>query len=277
MPDNLPKSKNLIPISEAARVLGVSIDTVRRWDKSGVLHSERPDGKNRYFLIDELEKVKFSKPYSISDAAKHLGISQSTLRRLEARGLVKPDRNSNGERTYDQKSLEKFLHSEYFLTKKQVEAAKSTQTEPSTDEEIHPEPNLKTSSRIPDFLAISTAVFLLLVTMGIGNIKLSTAKNSQPLPSPAILSETKEITPGVPEATSEAKPKTILTVKTDEASSSVNIRQKPATSSAIISQTKDGDTFEFVSKLQDWYEIKLDDGSTGFISAAYVVIEEPNN
>lgn len=56
--------QKFLVISEAARYLGVSIDTVRRWDKTGLLHSTRPTGKTRYFAIDELETVKNSPPGS---------------------------------------------------------------------------------------------------------------------------------------------------------------------------------------------------------------------
>ena len=56
MPNNLSTNKKLVPISEAAKILGVSIDTVRRWDKSGVLRSNRIDGKTRHFSIKDLEK-----------------------------------------------------------------------------------------------------------------------------------------------------------------------------------------------------------------------------
>ena len=54
--------QKLIPISEAAKVLDVSIDTVRRYDKLGILHSTRPGGKIRYFDLEELKAVKSSKP-----------------------------------------------------------------------------------------------------------------------------------------------------------------------------------------------------------------------
>jgi DNA (cytosine-5)-methyltransferase 1 len=66
MSKDLPRDQKLVPISEAAEILGVSIDTVRRWDKAGILHANRPDGKNRYFSVAELEKLKFSQPLSIS-------------------------------------------------------------------------------------------------------------------------------------------------------------------------------------------------------------------
>src|SRR5258706_157311 len=122
MPDSLPnKTAKLVPISEAAEILGVSIDTIRRWDKEGTLHSERPNGKDRYFSVDELEKVKLGKPLSISEVAERLHISQSTLRRIEKKGFIKPKRDTNGERVYTQNSLEEFLSSSYFLRKKEVE------------------------------------------------------------------------------------------------------------------------------------------------------------
>lgn len=54
--------QNLISISKAAEFLNVSIDTVRRWDKLGILHSTRPGGKIRYFDLEELKRVKSSKP-----------------------------------------------------------------------------------------------------------------------------------------------------------------------------------------------------------------------
>src|SRR5260221_6352572 len=121
MPDTLPNNQKLVPISEAAEILGVSIDTIRRWDKEGTLHSERPNGKDRYFSVEDLEKVKLGKPLSISEVAEKLHVSQSTLRRIEKKGYITPERDNNGERVYTQKSLEEFLTSSYFLRKREVE------------------------------------------------------------------------------------------------------------------------------------------------------------
>jgi len=121
MPKLLPETEKLIPVSEAAQILGVSIDTIRRWDKKGVLHSERPNGKDRYFSLEELEKVKFSAPLTITEASKRLQISASTLRRLEKKGFIKPQRNSSGDRVYKLKELESFLASEYFLRQKEFQ------------------------------------------------------------------------------------------------------------------------------------------------------------
>ncbi len=102
--------KDLLPISRAADILGVSIDTVRRWDKSGKLHSVRPDGKNRYFSLKELVRFKQTQPLTISEAAEKLGVSASTLRRYEARGLIRPARNKRGERAYTKETLSSFLN-----------------------------------------------------------------------------------------------------------------------------------------------------------------------
>lgn len=46
-----------IPIGKAAEMVGVSIDTLRRWDKSGKVQSYRSPGGHRYFLQSDLEEV----------------------------------------------------------------------------------------------------------------------------------------------------------------------------------------------------------------------------
>ena len=53
MPEIL--NNHLIPINKAAKILGVSIDTLRRWDKLGKLRSIRlsPAG-HRYYNLDDL-------------------------------------------------------------------------------------------------------------------------------------------------------------------------------------------------------------------------------
>ena len=133
---SLPKNKNIVSISQAAGILDVSIDTIRRWDKEGILHSSRDKNNVRFFSVEELEKIKFAKPLSISDAASHLGISQSTLRRLEKKGAIAPSRNENGERVYGKETLEKFIDSEYFLRQKEVEEKILTPLNHSADGKV---------------------------------------------------------------------------------------------------------------------------------------------
>jgi len=50
-----PGSRLGLSISEAARVLGVSLSTVRRWSDAGVLPSYRTPGGQRRFSRDQLE------------------------------------------------------------------------------------------------------------------------------------------------------------------------------------------------------------------------------
>jgi excisionase family DNA binding protein len=92
--------KEYSTVGEAASILGVSIDTVRRWEKRGLIKAERLDGKNRYFDIAELEAFKAGQQLSTTEVAKELGISASSVRRLEAQGLLIPQRDAQGLRMY---------------------------------------------------------------------------------------------------------------------------------------------------------------------------------
>lgn len=303
MSDSLPKQKKLISISETAKVLSVSIDTVRRWDKSGVLHSERPDGKNRYFSLGELKTFKLTQPLPISEVAQKLRISPTTLRRLEARGIFIPQRNNAGERVYDKNLLEKFLKSNYFLRKKQVREefpeniTPEKEAEPLESKEAEI-PHLQlihgSKRRINEFITGSSVLFMLLIALSLRNIWISEFNITKALAATTseVLSENTYVEPEItpkPEATSEpdittsepeitlepeieataaAKPLIIVMVKT-EGGSSVNIRQEPTTTSKQIHQAKNGDIFEFVSEDSDWFKVKLASDSAGFISTKY--------
>ena len=48
-----PTPHGLVPISRPAQIVGVSTDTLRRWDESGQLPAVRlPSGHRRYRLAD---------------------------------------------------------------------------------------------------------------------------------------------------------------------------------------------------------------------------------
>jgi len=53
--------KNLKTISEAAKILNVSSDTLRRWDKKGIIKSFRSDRNFRLFDVDEINRVRVKK------------------------------------------------------------------------------------------------------------------------------------------------------------------------------------------------------------------------
>ncbi|AOD20236.1 hypothetical protein IM25_00115 [Rhodococcus sp. p52] len=48
------KERDLIPVGEAAKLLGVSVDTVKRWEKAGRISSVRTPTGHRRFDRDEV-------------------------------------------------------------------------------------------------------------------------------------------------------------------------------------------------------------------------------
>jgi|SRR3989344_3142024 len=241
-------------VKEVARLLGFSTNTIYKYLDEGKIKSIRL-GKEGRFRIPQKEVVKL------------LGLKGE---KLQIASALKPEESQNLE-------AEKELYRE----------ASSEISESS--EEIHVDSNLKFLQRIPE-IAVITAIFLVLVTVGIrniyapphkvlGSIAVSEAPitpEATPSPSP---SPSPSPTPTVVEE--EKKAKTMLRVKINDASASasINILQKPTDSSEEIGQAKNGDIFEFVSVDSVWwYEVKLSDGSTGFISAIYLeLMEEINN
>jgi len=53
--ETTPQPRLGLSISEAARVLGVSLSTVRRWSDAGVLPSYRTPGGQRRYSREQLE------------------------------------------------------------------------------------------------------------------------------------------------------------------------------------------------------------------------------
>lgn len=52
------KNKERLAIGEAAKYLGISVDTLRRWDASGKLRAARSPGKHRYYLLSDLKRFR---------------------------------------------------------------------------------------------------------------------------------------------------------------------------------------------------------------------------
>lgn len=46
-----------VPISEAAKQLDVSIDTLRRWDKGGIIRAQRDERGVRHFDVEEIRRI----------------------------------------------------------------------------------------------------------------------------------------------------------------------------------------------------------------------------
>ena len=52
------KENERLSIGEAAEFLGVSVDTLRRWDASGKLKAQRSEGNHRYYFLADLKRFR---------------------------------------------------------------------------------------------------------------------------------------------------------------------------------------------------------------------------
>ncbi len=50
--------RKTLPAAEAARALGISLDTLRRWDRTGKIHVERDAANRRVVPASEIERLK---------------------------------------------------------------------------------------------------------------------------------------------------------------------------------------------------------------------------
>ena len=57
-------SKQLVSIGKAADKLGVCIDTLREWDKSGTLKPVKTPGNHRRYYVSDIERMKGETPSS---------------------------------------------------------------------------------------------------------------------------------------------------------------------------------------------------------------------
>ena len=50
--------KHYLAAAEAARALGISLDTLRRWDRAGKIRVERDEANRRVVAVRELERLR---------------------------------------------------------------------------------------------------------------------------------------------------------------------------------------------------------------------------
>jgi molybdopterin-binding protein len=70
--------------SEAARALGISLDTLRRWDKSGRIRTERDAGNRRVVPAEEIERLRGRPDDELSARNRFRGV----VRRVEIDGFL---------------------------------------------------------------------------------------------------------------------------------------------------------------------------------------------
>ena len=99
-------------IGQAAEYLGVSMDTLRTWEQKGKVKAHRLDGKNRYFFLTDLMRLKYGDTLDVKTAAKRLHMTPSLLRRLSDEGDIPSVREKNGYRKFRVRDLENYLSSQ---------------------------------------------------------------------------------------------------------------------------------------------------------------------
>ena len=52
-----PESPSRLRVGQAAEMLGVSVETLRRWEAAGILRMERSDGGQRLVAIEEVSRL----------------------------------------------------------------------------------------------------------------------------------------------------------------------------------------------------------------------------
>ena len=70
--------------SEAARALGISLDTLRRWDKAGRIRTERDSGNRRLVPAEEVERLRGKPDDELSARNRFRGV----VRHVEVDGFL---------------------------------------------------------------------------------------------------------------------------------------------------------------------------------------------
>jgi molybdopterin-binding protein len=80
----MPRQRELYTAQEAARALGISLDTLRRWDRSGRIQTERDSANRRVVRAAELERLRGEADDALSARNRFTGV----VRSVEVDGLL---------------------------------------------------------------------------------------------------------------------------------------------------------------------------------------------
>ena len=76
--------RQTIPASEAARRLGISLDTLRRWDRQGKIRTRRDAANRRVVPASEITRLRAKEPRELSARNRLTG----TVREIKVEGLL---------------------------------------------------------------------------------------------------------------------------------------------------------------------------------------------
>lgn len=67
MTETSPETVTLIRVGQAAEMLGVAVETLRRWEAEGKLAMERTDGGQRLVALDEVSRLLAERRMAMAD------------------------------------------------------------------------------------------------------------------------------------------------------------------------------------------------------------------
>ncbi len=139
-------------------------------------------------------------------------------------------------------------------------------------QEIPATPIVTHRPRKYQYLAASTSLFLLLLVLGLHNIDTHAHTIAQAQSNPMVLSESDTISTQptqIPLPTPEIT--TTQSVHIVPGAAHINIHQDASLISKSIGKANGGEVYEFISHEAGWYEIKIDDYTSGFISEEFII------
>jgi molybdopterin-binding protein len=80
----MPRQTRLYTAQEAARALGISLDTLRRWDRAGRIRTERDSANRRVVRAAEVERLRGDADDALSARNRFIGV----VRSVEVEGLL---------------------------------------------------------------------------------------------------------------------------------------------------------------------------------------------
>ena len=81
----MPREQRTLTAAQAARALGISLDTLRRWDRSGRIRVERDAANRRLVPVSEVERLRTGPARERLTARNRL---RGVVRSVEVDGLL---------------------------------------------------------------------------------------------------------------------------------------------------------------------------------------------
>ena len=78
----------LVPIGEASKALGVSVDTVRRWERGGRLETQRDDRNRRLIRVSEIERLGGHMHTLVGDGFSARNRFEGEVESVEVTGVI---------------------------------------------------------------------------------------------------------------------------------------------------------------------------------------------